>query len=710
MTNYLHAIFNPRSVAIIGASETPGKLGERRTRSLIEGGYASKIFLINSKRNRLFNRKAYSSILEISEQVDFAMIIVPVLFIPQVVTDCVKMGVRGIVIMTAGFSEIGEKGKMLEDDLLSIVKQGRTKLIGPNSNGIFSDSVHMNLLGVPKIKSGSLSIIAQSGNIIVSLSHYAQLRNIGFSKIISIGNAIDIKLYEYLEFLSQDEQTKVILLYLEEIEEGNKFVQVAREVSKNKPIVALKVGRSKTGVRAAASHTGSITGDDDIVDAAFKQAGIIRVFNVDELFDVATCLATLPRPQGKKVAILSEGGGDYSVASDNAEKYGFTIPVLPEKTQDMIRPFILQDVSACNPIDYGATAEERPEDIHKIVKVLMEEKSVDSFYITGFYGGYKEIVSSHIGELENKTSHVLGQLMNHYQKPIVVHTSFGNEPVRSLDILREHRIFVTASSDRAAECLNHLSNFALKKSSLKKAIFIKSNGIYTDKARNLIKKIAKLGRYNLLETEARELLDYYDIPLPQSMLVTSSDEAIKAALKISFPVALKIVSPDILHKSDIGGVILNVKTELEVKQAYEKIIQNTTRKFSPSKIVGVLVSPMAPKGQECIIGMVKDPQFGPVMMFGLGGIFVEVLKDVSFRVSPLTDLDTDEMIKEIQGYPLLTGLRGEAAKDIRALKDTINRISQLALDHPEIQEIDLNPVIAQEKGISIVDVRIIITK
>ncbi|RLA91800.1 MAG: CoA-binding protein [Deltaproteobacteria bacterium] len=708
MENVLNRIFHPKSIAVIGASEVPGKAAERRTRSLIEGGYKGKIFLINPKREKLFNRKAYPSILDINDEVDLVMVVIPPKFISQAVKDSVKMGAKGIVIITAGLGETGEEGKKIEAEILEIANKKGARIIGPNCSGMFSASANMNLLGVPPIKKGPLSIIAQSGNIIDSLTHYANLRGLGFSNIISAGNAIGVKFHEYFEYLNQDKDTKVILTYMEGIKEGDKLVEVAREVSKNKPIVALKVGRSKAGARAAASHTGSLAGDDAIVDAAFRQAGILRVFNVDEMFDIATCFSGLPLPKGKRVAILSEGGGDNSVAADNAEKYGLDVPIIPESTQEKIKPYLLKGMPASNPIDYGGTAEENPDMINKVANVLMEEDLIDSIYITGFFGGFKEIIASHVGELEEKTSNELARLVHEYKKPIVVHTSFANEPIHSLEILKENGIFVTPSSDRAAFALSYMSKFSLNKDKLKKSSLLKKDGNAPDKAKELINKVKGAKRANFLETEARELLEFYNIKLPKAVLVRTQDEAVKAVQEIGEPTAFKIVSPEIVHKSDVGGVLLNIKSENEARDAFDLIIENAQKVSPASRILGILVSPMARKGQECIIGMVRNPQFGPVVMFGIGGIFVEVFKDVSFRVIPPTDIDVDEMVKEIKGYPLLTGIRGEAAKDIDALKDIIIKISKMAIENPEIKEIDLNPVIVHEKGASIVDARIII--
>ena len=708
MNHPLHTFFNAKSIAVIGASEVPGKAAERRTRSLIQGGYAGEIYLINPKRDRLFDRKAYPSIVDIGNTVDLVMIVIAPQFIPQAVADSVKMGAKGIVIITAGLGETGEDGKKIEAEVLKIADKAGTKIIGPNCSGLFSGSARMNLLGLPPIKQGPLAIIAQSGNIIDSLTHYAEMRGMGLSNIISVGNAIGVKFHEYIEYLNQDDDTKVIMMYMEGIKEGNQLVQVARRVSTKKPILVLKVGKSNAGMRAAASHTGSLAADDAIVNAAFKQAGIIRVSNVDELFDVAMCFANLPLPRGKNVAILSEGGGDNSVAADNAETQGLEVPVLPSSTQEKIRPFLLAGMPAGNPIDYGGTAEENPDMINKVAAVLMDEPLVDSIYITGFFGGFKEIIAPHVGELEEKTSQALVDLVKKYQKPLVVHTSFANAPFRSLQILTENGIFVTPSSERAAQCLSCLSSFSSNRDKLKNASFMKTAQVDSDGATESLRKFKKAGRTNLLETEARELLQFYGIKLPPALLVNSKDDAVKAAKEIGFPVAMKIVSPEIIHKSDAGGILLNLTTEREIQEAFKTIMKNAEKVTAAAKILGVLIAPMAPPGQECIIGMVRNPQFGPVIMFGLGGIFVEVLKDVSFRVIPLTDQDTAGMIQEIKGYPLLAGIRGQKQKDINMLKDSIARISQMVVDHPEIQEVDLNPIIVHEQGASVVDARILI--
>jgi len=701
----LHGLFKPASVAVIGASEVPGKAAERRTRSLIQGGYPGKIFLINPKRDTLFGRKAYPSILDIGESVDLVMVVVAPKLIPQAVSDSVKMHAKGIVIITAGLGETGEEGKKIEAEILRTATEGGAKIIGPNCSGLFSAPGTMNLLGVPPIKQGPLAVIAQSGNIIDSLTHYAEMRGVGLSHIISAGNAIGVQFHEYIDYLGQDEATKAILMYMEGIKEGGQIVRVAREVSRRKPIVILKVGRSGAGARAAASHTGSLAADDAVVDAAFRQAGIVRVTNVDEMFDVAMSFANMPLPKGKRVAIVSEGGGDNSVAADNAEHFGMEVPVLPQATQEKIRPFLLAGMPASNPVDYGGTAEENPDMINKVVEALLEEPDIDSVYVTGFFGGFQSIIAPHVGELEEKTSRELVRLMRQFQKPIAVHTSFAQAPFPAMKILAENGILLTPSSERAAQCLAYMGNFAVRREKLALAKPLPTITADAAKAAALLEAVKRDGRTNLLETEARELLALYGVPLPQAVLAKTADEAAAAAAKVGFPVALKIVSPEIIHKSDAGGIVLNLADEKAVREGFATVTANASR--VSGRILGVLVAPMAPRGQECIIGMIRNPQFGAVLMFGLGGIFVEVLKDVSFRVAPPSDLDIEEMLREIKGYPLLAGIRGQQPKDTAIIKDVLGRVAQMAADHPEIREVDINPIIVHEQGASIVDARII---
>ncbi|MFW6011402.1 MAG: acetate--CoA ligase family protein, partial [Desulfosalsimonas sp.] len=642
MKNALQKVLNPASIAILGASEVPGKAAERRTRSLIEGGYSGDIYLVNPKRSEIFGRKTYPGITEIGAQVDLAMIILAPRFIVDAVRDSIRMGVKGIVIITAGLGESGKEGKQIEEQILQAASESETAIIGPNCSGIFTSAVSLNLLGIPGIRKGSIAVLAQSGNVIDSLTNYAKMRGLGFSKIISLGNAIGVNFHEYIEYLKDDTDTSVIMAYLEGIKQGDSLVRVARETVLKKPVIALKVGRSRAGARAAASHTGSMAGDDVIVDAAFRQAGIIRVSNVDEMFDMADVFSKCPLPGGNRVAILSEGGGDNSIAADNAERFGMQVPVLPAGTQDRIRPFLLAGMPAGNPVDYGGTAEENPGVIADCVRVCMEDDSVDGIYITGFFGGFKEIIAPHVADLEEKASRALVELVKKYEKPLFVHTSFAAQDIEALNILRKAGIPVFESSERCARCLGEWMSYGLRKQKMQG---VESPAVKKKEypaVKELFREVRQQGRTNLLETESRQLLNEYGLPLPEAILAENQDQAVNAAEKIGFPVVMKIISPDIIHKSDAGGVALNLKTPGEVGQAFAGIMERAIKTTRRDRVKGVIVSPMAEKGQECIIGMTHDSQFGPVIMFGLGGIFVELLKDVSFRVAPITSEDARE--------------------------------------------------------------------
>jgi acyl-CoA synthetase (NDP forming) len=710
MQRSLEKVFNPRSVAVIGASEVPGKAAERRTRSLIQGGYQGDIYLINPKRSELFGRKAYPNITAVEKEVDLVMIVVAPKFLVPAVADSVKMGAKGMVIITAGLGESGAEGKKIEEQILQQAAKTGAYVIGPNCSGMFSASAQMNLLGVPPLRAGSISVLAQSGNVIDSLTHYAGVRGVGFSKIISLGNAIGVSFPEYIEYLKDDSNTKAIMIYLEGIKDGNRLVQVARETAKEKPVIALKVGRSEAGARAAASHTGSLAGDALIVDAAFRQAGIVRVSNVDELFDMAYTLSTCPIPTGNRVAILSEGGGDNSIAADNAEIHGMEVPVLSRETQERIRPFLLEGMPASNPIDYGGTAEENPHMITACVRVCMEDEQVDGIYITGFFGGFKDIIAPHVAELEEQTSRDLVALVKEKKKPVFVHTSFAAEPIKALDILKAGGVPVFESSERTARCLSALMKFGSNRQRLRAMRPLETERKERPEARAIFQRARDEKRTSLLETESRELLRAYGFSLPQAEFVRSPEEAAAASARLGFPLAMKVVSPDIIHKSDAGGVKLNLKDEKETARAFAEIIEKASTVTARERILGSMLSPMAPRGQECIVGMIRDKQFGPVIMFGLGGIFVEVLKDVSFRAAPTTEQDIEGMIREIRGYRLLTGIRGEKAKDIGAIKEILAKLNEIAVDNPEIQEIDLNPVLVHEKGASIVDSRVILMR
>jgi len=705
----LSAILNPVSVAVVGASESPGKAAERRTRSLLSGGYQGRVYLINPKRDRLFDRPAYPSLKEVDGPVDLVMIVIPGPFIPQAMEEAAAKGAKGAIIITAGLGETGPEGKAIEARIMEVADRNGIQVIGPNCSGVFSASGGMNLLGIPGIRPGRLSVLAQSGNIIDSLTHFAHRRGRGFSKIISSGNAIGVRFHDYLDLLAEDPETGVIMLYLESIRFGDRMVQAARKAAAKKPVIALKVGRTEAGARASASHTGALAANDRIVEAAFLQAGIIRVSNVDEMFDLAEGLLDCPLPGGNRVAILSEGGGDNSVAADNAERWGLEVPLLELDRQEAIKRHLLKGMPAHNPIDYGGTAEENPAVIHRCVDEVMSDELIDMVYLTGFFGGFKEIIAPHVGELEAEASRRLVELVKTHGKPLVVHTSFAAEPYPAIEILKSGGIPVLESSDRTAQCLSALALQAQNKARFARIELIQGPGSGRDKARAIFDSVLERKRTNLLETESRELLSAYGIPLPRAELIRDPEQAAALAEELGLPLACKIVSPDIVHKSEAGGVRLDLLSPEEVKEGVKQVLAKAGELTSRERIEGCLLMPMAAPGQEVILGFIRDPAFGPVVMFGLGGIFVEVLKDVSFGVAPLTEDDLVQMIHSIQGHPLLSGVRGRPPCDTAAIKDLLRRLSLIGLENPEVAEIDLNPVIVHQEGATVVDTRVILT-
>ncbi len=706
----LERLFNPASVAVVGASEVPGKASERRTRSLLEGKYPGRVFLINPKRETLFGLKAYPSLRDVDGPLDLAMIVIPGRFIPEAVADAAAKGAQGVIIITAGLGETGPEGKKIEAEIMAIAERHGVNVIGPNCSGMFSASGRMNFLGIPGIKEGRLSILAQSGNIIDSLSHYARRRGRGFSKIISSGNAIGVKFHEYIDFLADDPQTAVIMLYLETIKSGDELVKACRRAAARKPLIALKVGRFGAGIRASASHTGALAADDRIVEAAFEQAGLIRVSNVDEMFDLAEAFLDCPPAKGNRVAILSEGGGDNAVAADNAERWGLKVPILSEERQERIKTHLLAGMPAHNPIDYGGTAEENPPVIVECVREVMADDEVDLVYLTGFFGGFRDIIAAHVGELETETSQRLVALVRETGKPLVVHTSFADENYPALKELKAGGVPTLNSSDRAAQCLAALAHQAANERRFQDVRLIEGHGSSREEAEKIFESVRRAGRTNLLETESRALLQAYGLEVPPAHLARDGDEAGRLAEGLKYPIAIKIVSPDIIHKSDVGGVKLNLKSTEHLHRGVEEVIEGALKVTTRERIVGVLLSPMAASGQEVILGLVRDPQFGPVVMFGLGGVFVEVLKDVSFGVAPLSEDDLDRLLTSIKGHRLLAGLRGQPPKDGAALKELIGRLSIIGSENPEIAEIDLNPVIVHERGASVVDSRVILSE
>ena len=706
--NGLEGVFNPRTVAVIGASNQRGKWGYMLLEHIIAGDFKGEIYPVNPKGGEIQGIKAYPKIQDIAGPVDLAVIGIPAAIVQGAVEDCAAKGVKGLIIVTAGYAETGEEGRKREEAIAKTVQASGMRLVGPNCIGIINTAASLNASSLQFIK-GDVGFICQSGNLCEDVRLLLQQRGWGFSKLISMGNQTDIRFHEYLEYLKDDAATKVVLLHIEGVKDGKRFLEAARAVLKKKPIVVLKVGQTRAGERAVMSHTGSLAGRYEIYEAAFRQAGIIKASDVSDLVDFGGTLAKLPPLKRKRVAILTDGGGHAAMACDAAEKFGLEVPILSRETQSKLREVLLPQSGTVNPVDFAGAAEYDLWSYTRVADIVLQDDDIDGFLITGaLFGIYSAAFGDQLKNLEVEVTQKLCEIAAKYKKPVIMH----HLPVPENDAIRTLRsggIPVYTRVETAVRCMVALADYGsyLEKMKTKEVEPVRLVS-RKPKVGQIIGKAKAAGRSSLLETEAKEILKEHGITVPEFRLAKSKQEAIKLAEEIGYPVVAKIVSSQIIHKSDAGGVKLNLKDGDETGRAYEEIIKNARAYDKGAQIEGVLISPMEKKGVEVIVGMTRDRQFGPVIMFGLGGIFVEVLKDVSFRIAPLSKGDAYEMVREIKGYPVLEGIRGEEPSDIEAIVDIIMKVSSLVNANEAISELDLNPVFVFKDGASVVDARVIL--
>ena len=707
----LEFLFNPGSVAVIGASRDSKKWGNIITKAIVESRYKGKVYLINQNGGEVYGIQTRRSITEIPEPVDLAVIGIPSRAVPQAVKDCIDCGIKMIVIVTAGFGETGEKGKEVEKRLVQMAKESGARIVGPNCLGGYNSAIDLNT-SILSITPGPLGFITQSGNFGLEVTYVAKRIDLGFSKFISIGNQVDLECHEYLHYLGNDKDTKAILIFIEGLKNGQKFLEVARQITSSKPVIAMKIGRTSTGRRSAKSHTGSLVGDDAIYDAAFKQAGIIRAKNSSELLHMGNAFVKLPLLRGNRIAIMTEGGGHATLASDIADSSGFEIPILSSMTQGKLAEFLLPQSSTQNPVDFAGAADEDLWTFVKCAEILLQDNSIDGLVIVGQFGGYYDIFPG-AGKIEEAVATEMNGLVNKYNKPVVLHSMYARENPKSLDILQKQNIPVYESVESAISSMAALFQYS-------KYLDQKAGGTPSEKimtisgdnlsfCRALLQKTQSEKRLALTEPEARNLIKRFGIPINNFFVVTTAPEAAFHAQKLGFPVALKIVSRDIVHKTEAKGVMLGLNDEMAVQEGFKEIIRNA-HIYNPDAVIeGALVTPMETKGIEVIIGATIDETFGHCLMFGMGGIFVEAVRDISFRVAPIMKDDAIEMIKEIRGYPLLQGVRGQPAVDIEAIAEILLKVSQIIIQFSEISDLDLNPVFVYAKGASVIDARIAVT-
>ncbi len=707
----LEKILNAESVAIVGASKDEKKRGYQTIRTLLEEKYEGRIYPVNPKEKSILGFKCYPRIADIEDPVDVALVATPAKTLPTVLEDCAQKGIKGAVVLAAGFGETGPEGKKLEGEMLSVARKHGIRVIGPNTSGMLNLNDHLNLVGLRDAPPGDIALLTQSGNMALTLITEAKLKSRkGFSYYVGVGNEADIKFHEYLEFFENDPKTRAILMYVEGMSEGRKFLQQAYKTTLRKPIIMLKSGRSSTGKRSAGSHTGALAGMSEVAKIAFERAGIIVIENSDELFPAAETLSSLPPIKNNKIAILADGGGHATIAADLLTDLGVEIPELGEKTQANLKKILPAAASVPNPVDVAGGTDADPSLFADCADIILRDPNVGGLLIVGLFGGYGIRFAESLALMEEDAAHRMGKLVKKRNKAIVLHSLYNSEKPHALDLLRYYNIPVYDSLDVAATCVGVLAKYGGYLNSYHtKTNFVLNWG---DKARpegsRIIQKVRQEGRKSMLETEAKQLFAVHGAPVPENFLAATADEAVDFAKKIGGTVVLKIVSPDILHKSDAGGVQVNLRTEKDIRQAFSEILKNA-RNFDPrADIRGILVAPMAAAGVEVIIGTKYDDQFGPVIMYGLGGIMVEILKDVSFRVLPITPTNARRMIETTKSYPILNGARGRPKLDQKSLRKLLMLCAEIVEAYPEIDEMDLNPVIVHAKGISIVDARIIL--
>jgi 4-hydroxybutyryl-CoA synthetase (ADP-forming) len=685
---------------VIGASEKPG-VGKAIFSNIVNG-YRGKIYPITPSNEFVSGLKAYKNVLEVPDQIDLAVVATPNKIVPRIMEDIGKKKIKGAIVVSAGFKEVDENGAKLEKEVGLIGKDYGIRIIGPNCLGIMSLS-QKSMMNATFLKItpryGNIALVSQSGAICAATVEDAIAQNIGFSKVISMGNKVDMDENDILELLAHDEETKVIVMYLEDIHDGRRFMGITKKVTKElqKPIIVLKAGRTPEGAKAAMSHTGALMGSDETFDALFEQCGIIRVDTMQELFELATAFSKQPVPKlNSGIAIVSNAGGPAIISTDACSKYGLRMADLTE-SRNLINKLIPPHGSSRNPVDIVGDA-----DYGRFEKVLHEVLSnnnvgsVVTMCTPSATLNYDDLArtivktSKAMGEGKTMVAALMGLAEGLENKQIlsdgnIPHFMYAEPAIRTLEAMYEFREWIERPSDEP-----------------------KKFNVDQSKVRQVFSRVKDQSRTNLLEEEGYEVLEAYGFSILKKHLANSEEECIRAIQDIGYPVVMKISSPDIVHKSDAGGVKIGLKNENEVRQAFRTVIENARMYKPEAKINGVLIQEMVRQGKETILGAKFDPVLGQLIMFGLGGIYVEVLKDVVFRLAPIEVSEAARMIESVRTIKLLEGVRGEKPHDLNAIKESLQRLSQLITDFQEIEELDINPLIVLEegKGARAIDIRI----
>ncbi len=684
----------PKSIAVIGASDKPGSVGSTITRNIMNG-FRGEIYPVSPTRATVFDHKAYKSVLDIPGSVDLAVVVIKNVLVPGVLEQCGQKGLKGAIVITAGFKEVDEKGAELERQLRDITSRYGMELVGPNCLGVMNldpDTMMNSTFLKVTPKTGSIALVSQSGAICAALCEDASAQGIGFSAVVSLGNKAATSEIEVLRTLAAHEQTRVIVMYLEDIGDGREFVDTCRAVTREhkKPILVLKSGRSPEGAKAAMSHTGALMGSDELYDALLKQAGVMRVDTMDELFDYAVAFAKQPLPT-KGLAIVSNAGGPAIISTDACSKAGIAMADITSVRPD-IDKVIPPWGSSRNPVDIVGDADY--DRFRGVLEHVLDHPNVGSAIVMCTPSGTLDY---------DGLAEVIVEMSKKYKKTILASLMGLDEGITNRSILAEGGVPYYTYAEGAVRALKAMLRFSewLDRDPGK------ADKFEVDRAAvaRILDEAEQEGRAALLEEEGIRILRSYGLPLPKSSACGNPDEAVAAAEEIGYPVVMKIISPQITHKSDAGGVMVGLDGPQDVEDAFAKITANARRYDPDASIDGCLVVEMVRDGRELIIGCKREPGMGPMLMLGTGGIYVEVLKDVTFRLAPVTDVEAQEMIRSIKTRKILEGVRGQKPSDVSALAECIRRVSRLVTDHPRIRELDMNPVVVLENGCRVLDVR-----
>ena len=710
MDKALNSIFNAQSIAVIGASNDPAKRGNQAIRKLLADGYAGAIHPINPKAPEVLGLRAYASVLEVEGKIDVVLVCTPAKTLPGILAECGQKGIPGAVVLAAGFSEIGAEGEVIAQATLEAARTNNVRLVGPNTNGIFNLHNRMNMVGVQDASPGHIGICSQSGNMMLGLVTEARRRGgVGFSSYVGVGNQLDVSLDEYLGHFGADPDTRAAVFYVEGFKDGRAFLDTCREVTQTKPVVIYKSGRTEAGQVAASSHTGSLASSFALTRGLLKQAGATVVEQSDKILSIAEGLSKSPVPRGGRVAILADGGGHATVTVDALVDAGVELAEFTPETVARLQAVLPAAASCVNPVDVAGGTDDDPSVAAACAEVLLEDPGVDILMVIGMYGGFAARFNPALLGSEIATSHRIADLARSHGKPVLVQSVYAALRTEPIEVLKAQDVPVFIWPEPAVRCVSELITYAKARARNAEVPRPVPEGPNAH-GRAVVGRVVEEGRNALYEHEAKVLLSAYGLDVPGQLLAQSEEDLARVPAELGeAPMAMKIVSQDILHKSDAGGVKLKLKGDTALRGGWREIMANARAYDPDADLHGVLVTPMAQPGVEVILGVVKDPMFGPVMMFGLGGIFVEVLKDVSFRALPLSRADAGEMISEIQAAAILDGVRGAEGVDKAALVELMLHLSDLALCHPEITEIDLNPVILRPDGYDIVDARMILT-